>query len=153
MNEAPREDAFVAARRAAREHQDFEPLVTLVPYARYLGVRVQQSEQGLRSVLPFRPGLVGNSVLQALHGGVTAAFMENAALLVMLLRLDESRMPKSIDFSIDYLAPALARETYADCKVTRLGARVAQVQISCWQTESSRPIAVARAHFLLRSPD
>jgi len=152
VSAAHTEDAFAEARRAARERQDYEPLVALVPYARFLGVRVQQTEQGLRSVLPFRPGLVGNSVLQAVHGGVTAAFMENAALLQLLLRLDESRMPKSIDFSIDYLAPALAKDTYADCKVSRLGARVAQVQIRCWQENENRPVAVARAHFLLTAP-
>lgn len=146
-------DAFAAARRAAREQKDYGPLVALVPYARFLGVQVQQTEQGQRSVLPFKPGLVGNSVLQAIHGGVTAAFMENAALLQLMLRLDESRIPKSIDFSIDYLAPALSLETYASCQVTRLGARVAQVQIRCWQTDEARPIAVARAHFLLTAPE
>lgn len=152
MSNTRKEDAFAAARRAAREQQDFGPLVALVPYARFLGVCVQQTEQGLRSVLPFKPSLVGNSVLQAVHGGVTAAFMENAALLQLLLRLEGSRMPKSIDFSIDYLAPALSRDTYADCKVSRLGARVAQVQIRCWQDDENRPVAVARAHFLLTVP-
>lgn len=146
------EDPFAAARQAARERQDFEPLVALVPYAGFLGVRVQPHAQSVRSVLPFKPALVGNSVLNAIHGGVTAAFMENAAMLHLLLRLDESRTPKSIDFSIDYLAPAMARETYADCQVSRLGARVAQVQIRCWQDNEARPIAVARAHFLLTAP-
>jgi uncharacterized protein (TIGR00369 family) len=151
---APNGDsAFAAARRAAREQGDFAPLVALVPYARYLGVRVVASAQGTRSLLPFRDSLIGNSAIRALHGGVTAAFMENAALLHLMLRLDESRVPKSIDFSIDYLAPGQALDTYAECSVTRLGLRVAQVQIRCWQADEQRPIAVARAHFLLTLPE
>jgi uncharacterized protein (TIGR00369 family) len=145
-------EGYAEARRAAREHGDFAPLVALVPYARFLGICVQAHGSGLRARLPFRDSLVGNSAIRALHGGVTAAFMENAALLHLLLRLDESRMPRSIDFSIDYLAPGQAEDTHAECSVTRLGLRVAQVQVRCWQSDERRPIAVARAHFLLTQP-
>ena len=147
------ETALAAARRAAREHQNHEPLVELVPYAKFLGVRLSLHEGQLRSHLPFRPGLIGNSAIQALHGGVTAAFMENAALLHLLLRLDESRVPKSVDFSIDYLLPGQALDAFADCTVSRSGLRVAQVQIRCWQKSEGLPIAIARAHFLLAAPE
>lgn len=143
------ESALASARRAARERQDYAPLVALVPHARFLGMRVEQLDGALRVHLPFEPSLIGNTVIQALHGGVTAAFMENAALLYLLLRLDESRLPKSINFSIDYLMPGLAQDAWADCQVSRLGARVAQVQIRCWQKSPAKPFAVARAHFLL----
>src|SRR3546814_9443028 len=60
-------------------------------------------EGRLQLRLPFRDSLVGNPRRRAWHGGVTAAFMENTALLQLLLQLDENRMPKSIDFAIDYL--------------------------------------------------
>lgn len=147
------ETALGLARRAAREQQDYAPLVALVPYARFLGVCVEQNGGQLRSHLPFRPGLIGNSAIRALHGGVTAAFMENAALLQLLLRLDEARVPKSIDFSIDYLLPGQAADAWADCEVSRAGLRVAQVQVRCWQKSPEQPIAVARAHFLLAAPE
>ncbi|MGB1222023.1 MAG: PaaI family thioesterase, partial [Alcanivoracaceae bacterium] len=57
--------------------------------------------------------------------------------------------PKTIDFTIDYLRAGHYRDTYAECRVTRLGRRVANVHISAWQVRREDPIAIARAHFLL----
>lgn len=147
------ETALSIARRAARECGDFGPLVELVPYARFLGVKVLQDSGRIRSHLPFRPSLIGNAAIQALHGGVTAAFMENAALLHLMLRLNEERVPKSVDFSIDYLLPGQAMDTYAECEVSRAGLRVSQVLVRCWQKSADVPIAIARAHFLLTAPE
>jgi uncharacterized protein (TIGR00369 family) len=139
------------ARRAARDDDDYQALVELIPYARFLGMRAARHDGGLRTHLPFRDSLVGNPRRRAWHGGVTAAFMENTALLQLLLQLDEDRMPKSIDFAIDYLLPGRPEDLYADCTVSRLGSRVAQAMIRCWQSDAERPIAVARGHFLLSS--
>lgn len=140
---------LAAARRAMLEHGDIEPLLTTIPYARFLGVQVQRDGERLRSVLPYRPSLIGNTVLPALHGGVTAAFMENAALLHLLLTQDQERVPKAIDFAIDYLLPGRPEDCYADCEVSRAGLRVAQTMIRCWQRSPEQPIAIARGHFLL----
>lgn len=144
--------ALAEARRAMLEQGDLEPLLAIVPYARFLGVRVQREDGQLRSHLPFRPALIGNTVLPALHGGVTAAFMENAALLHLLLTQDQRRIPKAIDFALDYLLPGRPEDCYADCEVSRAGVRVAQTVIRCWQRHRDQPIAIARAHFLLTPP-
>lgn len=144
------------ARRAAREQADFSLLRERVPYAAFLDVQVTLTDGVPAFRLPFRQSLIGNQVLPALHGGAVAGFMENAALLHLLLLLDETRVPKSIDFSIDYLRSANAVDSFASCEVARLGRRVAQVQIRCWQDEKGHPartreVALARAHFLLGS--
>lgn len=144
--------AIQIAREAARTSGDYEPLVSAIPYARFLGIRIFKEQERVVSHLPFRPMLVGNRILNAIHGGVTAAFMENAAMLHLLLR-DSDRVPKCIDFAIDYLLPGQALDTYAECKISRAGLRVAQVQISCWQKSREIPIAVARAHFLLAASE
>ena len=60
---------------------------------------------------------------------------------------------ESIDFSIDYLRSAHTEDSYAACAVERLGRRVAQVQIRCWQADAAKPVALARAHFLLAADD
>jgi acyl-coenzyme A thioesterase PaaI-like protein len=144
---------FADARRIAREQQDFSPMIALMPYARFLGVGMVDVGGRPRSHLPFRPSLIGNRALPALHGGVTAAFMENAALLHLLYALDEDRVPKSIDFALDYLKPGRPEDTYADCEVSRAGQRVAQVMVRCWQRSPEQAIAVARGHFLLTSTE
>lgn len=145
--------SLAEARRAIRENADFAPLRALVPYAAFLGLKIRQDASALSFHLPFRPSLIGNVALPALHGGVVAALMENAAQLHLLLQLDESKVPKSIDFSIDYLRSAHAEDCYAACDVARLGRRVAQVQIRCWQGADARTVALARAHFLLEASD
>jgi uncharacterized protein (TIGR00369 family) len=147
---------LAGARRAARDRGDFAPLRERVPYAGFLDVQVTLANGAPRFRLPFRPSLIGNPALPALHGGAVASFMENAALLHLLLLLDERKVPKSIDFSIDYLRSANAIDTHAACEVARQGRRVAQVQIRCWQDEAGHPgrtrdIALGRAHFLLGS--
>jgi uncharacterized protein (TIGR00369 family) len=138
------------ARRLAREHKDPGALLALVPYAVFLGLRMDLRDLAAPVLhLPFKPSLIGNAALPAIHGGVVASFMESAALMHLLLMLDERRVPKSIDFSIDYLRSAQAEDSFAACAVERLGRRVAQVQIRCWQSDAARPVALGRAHFLL----
>ena len=139
---------LAAARRAAREHDDLAPLRARIPYAGFLGIELRMADGAPRFHLPYRPSFIGNTVLPALHGGVVAGFMESAALLHLLLTLDEGRLPKSIDFSLDYLRSANAADCIASCELARQGRRVAQVQIRCWQG-ADREVAVARAHFLL----
>ena len=121
-----------------------------VPYARFLGIDYDATLRLF--LLPFAEPLVGNARLPALHGGVVGGFMETAAIIWLLLHEDQRRVPKPIDFSIDYLRSARARDSYAACEVLRQGRRIAQVSVRCWQGDAARPVAVARAHFMLDAP-
>ena len=153
---------MAAARRMAREHGDFSALRGRIPYADFLGIDATVTDGQPVFRLPFRADLIGNPVLPAIHGGAIAGFMESAAQLHLLLTLDERRLPKSINFSVDYLRPSGPADCMARCEVTRQGSRVAQVQVRCWQLETQRHadapprernVALARAHFLLASDD
>lgn len=128
---------------------DYQELVDHVPYARFLGIQVIAQGDELTFVLPKHDNVVGNPTLPALHGGAVAGFMEQAAIIFILLQMGEPRVPKTIDFTIDYLRAGHFRDTYAECSVTRLGRRIANVHISAWQKNRQEPITIARAHFLL----
>lgn len=139
---------------------DFDMLRKRIPYAAFLDMRLVTAGGSLQFQLPFRDDLVGDSALPAIHGGVIAGFMESSAQMLLLLTLPERRLPKNIDFSIDYLRSGNPADCFVDCEVMRQGRRVAQVQIRCWQHERgthpdgaarTRDIALARAHFLLAS--
>lgn len=145
--------ASADALSAARKHGDFDALIARIPYARFLGMQAQIRAAIPRFHLPFDQQLIGNARLPALHGGVIAAFMETAAQLHILWAQAETRIPKSIDFSIDYLRSGRAQDLWCECEITRQGRRVAQAQMRCWQADPSRPVALARAHFLLQDPD
>lgn len=132
-----------------------EPVLAgmVIPYVEYLGIRLAADGETPLFHLPFSDALIGNPRLPALHGGVVAGFAETAATLHVIRTLGGAKFPKCIDFSIDYLRAGRPEATYAACEVVRLGARVALVQVRCWQGKGpAQPIAVARGHFLLAAP-
>ena len=50
-------------------------LAQRVPYIRFLGISFERHGDELTAVLAFDENLIGNPLLPALHGGVTAAFL------------------------------------------------------------------------------
>ncbi len=145
------EDIVALIERAHAAH-DPQRLVALVPYAQFLGMAVDEDDEGPLFRLPYRASHIGNPHLPALHGGLIGAFMESAAILAPLWRQEALRLPKVVDFAIDYLRPGWPMDLYARCAIRRQGKRVANVGITAWQwSESSqhRLIATARSHFLV----
>ena len=135
--------------RDAHNSGDYMPLVEQIPYARLLGVQVLRLGEEMVFHLPLNADNIGNPMLPALHGGVLAGFMEQAAMLHLMVSMNSQNFPKIIDFSVDYLRAGLSRDTYATCQVWRQGRRVGNVAITAWQTRSDEPVATARAHFKL----
>ncbi|MEW4982959.1 MAG: PaaI family thioesterase [Cycloclasticus sp.] len=128
---------------------DYEAIVDLIPYAKTIGVETSMVGESLVSSLRFMESNIGNPALPALHGGVIAGFMENAALLHLIWEIELINIPKIVDFSIDYLRPGQTSTTYSKCDIIRLGSRVALCNVVAWQEDINNPIAQARGHFLL----
>ncbi|MDN0076958.1 PaaI family thioesterase [Crenobacter sp. SG2303] len=136
-----------------REEKKYGELIAAIPYAQLMGVEFSEDEQGdLVFWLPFYERNVGNTVLPALHGGLIGGFLENAALIHLMWNRESQEAPKIVDFSLDYLRSGKAKPLFARCEITKQGKRVAHVLIEAWQEDRAKPIAVARAHFLLSSP-
>jgi acyl-coenzyme A thioesterase PaaI-like protein len=135
--------------RYTRESGDFSRMLESIPYAGWIGLECDRFGDDLIFRLPAKEQNLGNPVLPAIHGGVIGGFMEMAAAIYLMMSQDSMRMPRIVDFSLDYLRAGLNRETYAECRLTRQGNRVANVIITAWQKSRSEPIAMARAHFLL----
>ena len=120
-----------------------------IPYARFLGVTVERANGVLECVLPFREDLVGNPILPAIHGGVIGAFLELTAILRMIDESGTDRVPKPINFAIDYLRSAGPTTTRARADIFKLGRRVAVVHVVAWQDDPARPVASGNGKFLL----
>lgn len=138
--------------RDAHESNDYDALLSLIPYARLIGIECLRLGDDLVFRLPASADTIGNPVLPAIHGGVIAGFMEHSAMLHLLMFTGIPHLPKIIDFSIDYLRAGHYRDTFVQCQVWRQGRRVANVSITAWQTTQSEPIATARAHFKIDEP-
>ncbi len=146
-------------------------LVARIPFARALGIAFERHGDELTAVLPYDERLIGNPMLPALHGGATAGFLEVAAVVELtwtglwpqvesgalrpedLAREDATRMPKTVDFTIDYLRSGLPRDAYARARVIRSGRRYASVHVEGWQDNRARPFVWATGHFVMPQSD
>ncbi|MCL1144299.1 PaaI family thioesterase [Shewanella gaetbuli] len=135
--------------KRAIELNDYSYLLDKVPYSQFIGMSVSRFGDEMVFKLPAKDGNIGNPVLPAIHGGVIAGFMEMSAIVQLMVFMQANKVPKIVDFSIDYLRAGLHKDTFAECKITRQGRRVANVSINCWQTNRKQLIATARAHFLI----
>jgi uncharacterized protein (TIGR00369 family) len=126
-------------------------LVDAIPYARFLGIQVQRRRGGIVCILPFRHEIVGNARLPAIHGGVLGAFLELTALLRLIDEGRSARVPKPINFSIDYLRSAGPATTTARADIFKLGRRIANVHVVAWQDDVTRPVAHGNGKFLLQA--
>lgn len=125
-------------------------LLDVIPYARVLGVRIENTESGWDLVLPFSDEIVGNTILPAVHGGVIGSFLELTALLHLIDEAETfERIPRPINFSIDYLRYAGPHETRARAEIFKLGKRIATVRVVAWQEAFGKPVATGNGKFLL----
>lgn len=138
-----------------------------IPYVQFLGVTFERRGDELTTILPFRDMLIGNPEIPAIHGGVTSAFLEVASITELtwsnFWEVMESHgststdwsteplppLPKTIDFTVDFLRPGLPRDAYARARVNRSGRRYASVHVEAWQDNRSRLYAQATGHFLM----
>ncbi len=119
-----------------------------IPYARFLGVEVEQRGERWLCVLPFRQEIIGNPRLPAIHGGVLGAFLELTAFLRLYAEAID-RPPKPINFTADYLRSAGPQTTYAEANIFKLGRRIATVHVVAWQDDPTKPVASGNAKFRL----
>jgi len=137
-----------------------QSLVDRVPYIQFLGLRFDRRGDELTGVMPYSEILIGNPMLPALHGGATAAFLETTAIIELCWAGMWDRMeagadmagtplPKTIDFTVDYLRPGLPRDAYARATINRSGRRYASVHVEAWQDNRARLFAQATGHFLM----
>lgn len=142
-------------------------LVASLPYVQFLGVEFERRGDELTAIMPYKEVLVGNPMLPALHGGAVAAFLEISAIIELSwsglwgdvetgeISVDDLTsgqaitLPKTIDFSVDYLRSGLPRDAYARARVNRSGRRYASVHVEAWQDNKSRLFAQATGHFLM----
>ncbi len=127
---------------------ELQQLISRVPYARTLGIE-RGSEEGC-FLLPVKKGNIGNPTLPALHGGAIAGFMELSAMIHVLQHSHSAKIPKVVDFSVDYVRAGRFVPTQSRCKLVYLGRRMINVSISAWQEDETAPIAMARAQFLVK---
>lgn len=152
-----------------RRDRALAALVDGVPYIQFMGIQFERRGDELTGILPFKDDLIGNPILPAIHGGATAAFLEVTAIITLswsmiwndlesgalpdLTTETLPRLPKTIDFSVDYLRSGLPRDAYARARINRSGRRYASVHVEGWQDNRDRMFAQGTGHFLMPRRD
>lgn len=154
-----------------RRDRALAALVRGVPYITFLGIEFDRKGDELTAIMPYSDAHIGNPVLQALHGGATASFLEVTAIIglgwsILWEQIESGavdptsigaetipRLPKTIDFTVDYLRAGLPRDAYARARVNRSGRRYASVHVEAWQDNRARMFAQATGHFLMPSSE
>jgi acyl-coenzyme A thioesterase PaaI-like protein len=152
-----------------RRDAALQAIVAGVPYIQFLGIEFDRRGDELTGVLKFDDKLIGNPILPAIHGGVTASFLEVTSVItlswsylwsdiesgaldvVQMAAGNLPRMPKTIGFTVDYLRSGLPRDAYARAIVSRTGRRYASVRVEAWQDNRDKLFAQATGHFLMPS--
>lgn len=124
-------------------------IIEAMPYARFLGLTVEQEAEILTVTMPFSDHLIGNPMLPALHGGSTAALLEITAMAQVAHSFPSLNLPRPINVSVAYLRSGRPRNVQARARINKAGRRVAHVLAEAWQEDEDQPIAALTAHFLL----
>ena len=151
-----------------RRNEALSQLINSIPYISFLGVDFERRGDEITAILPFKEELIGNPSLPALHGGSIAAFLEISAIIGLSWTqiwhqiedpdpstgspkdLGVISLPKTIDFSVDYLRSGLPRDAYARATVNRAGRRYASVHVEAWQDNRNKLFAQGTGHFLMQ---
>ena len=144
-------------------------LVDHVPFHAFLGISFERKGDELTGILSYQPHLIGNPLVERLHGGGTKAFLESTAIITLAWHSLWDRMengeldiekltagelpplPRTINFTTDYLRPGLPRDAYARATIARAGRRYASVQVEAWQDNRSVLFAQSTGHFKMPS--
>lgn len=133
-----------------------------IPFNRILGFAVECVEGETVSVrFTMKPELIGNYVLETLHGGVISAVLDATGGLnvsvSLLQKLEgqpaaeiEQRMARigTIDLRIDYLRPGRGRSFYATSDIMRTGKKVAVTRMQLHNDED-KLIAVGTGTYIV----
>ena len=115
----------------------------LPPYAELLGL----TADGIRLTMPGGDVVMGRP--DFLHGGAIAGLLEVAAVVALRAELEDGVRIKPINVTIDFLRGGQLVDTHAEGVVTKIGRRVANVEVFAWQEDRAKPVAGARMNHLL----
>ncbi|RMG27790.1 MAG: thioesterase family protein [Bacteroidetes bacterium] len=110
-----------------------------IPFNKLLGMQVEKVEaEEVLITFNNKPELIGNTIHNILHGGVTSAVLDSAGGLVAMInaieRLEDLHLAQvqkqlknlgTIDLRVDYLRPGRGEAFTVSAKVIRHGRKVA----------------------------
>jgi uncharacterized protein (TIGR00369 family) len=127
----------------------------LIPFNRFLGVRVVALEPGrVEMEIPFRDELVGDPMKPALHGGVLATLADTAGGIAIWGALENPvARVSTIDLRMDYLRPGRLEALLAEAVAVRVGRTVGVADIRVFHASArDAPVATGKGVYAIKVP-
>lgn len=110
----------------------------------YAALMAFRSSEPGHTVLPFRPGLVGNGSLPSLHGGAVAALLQECACRYLAAQRDGAAPLALVTAHFSFLRFGRSADVEARAMPVRLGWATATLEVDAFQDSAEdRPIARA----------
>ena len=133
-----------------------------IPFNKHMGIDViDLGMDAVRIGINMRPELVGNAIMNILHGGVTATLLDVsgglAAIVHTIDKLDsfdgnllfeKLKTLGTIDMRVDYLLPGKGTHFEATAKVVRHGRKVCVTRMEL-HNERGEQIALGTATYIV----
>jgi uncharacterized protein (TIGR00369 family) len=123
-----------------------------IPFNKFLGIKIDETRDGFcRLQLPYRAEFIGDATRPALHGGVISTLVDTCGGFAVWTQLGVEDRVSTIDLRVDYLAPGMPEDLFAEATVVRAGNRVAVVDVRCWQpTKRERTVATGKGVYNIK---
>lgn len=114
--------------------ETLDDLIRIPNFHDWLNLRVVDVERGRATILmPYRDELIGNPRIPAIHGGILAGLIDLAGGAATFT-ITNAPTP-TVDLRIDYVRPALERDTVAEAEVVNSGSTIAFVDVDVRQVD------------------
>jgi uncharacterized protein (TIGR00369 family) len=112
--------------------ETLEDLIRVPNFHDWMDLRVLGVERGEAGILlPYREELVGNPKIPSIHGGILAGLIDLAGGAATFTVCNAPT--PTIDLRIDYVRPALERDTVAEAEIVNAGSTIAFVDVDVLQ--------------------
>ena len=159
--------SIAAVRRSPEEQVCLEKMFREIfehrlPFNEVIGFRIDSfNPESPRLSFDMRQGLIGNYLLNRLHGGVIATALDTIGGFAVTVAIAEKHAHETaeqiamrfsrfgtIDMRVDYLQQGIGRSFHASAKVVRLGGRIASVQMEL-KNDTDQLIATGTAAYVI----
>jgi len=125
-----------------------------IPFNNWLGMKVEHLERGHVTVsIPWRPEIVGDPTVPALHGGVIGAVADATGGMAVWSTLDNpAPRVSTFDMRVDTLRPGKPEKLIPVATIIRTGSRLGWADVRLHHGRESELVASARAVYAIKIP-
>ncbi|HUM52997.1 MAG TPA: hotdog fold thioesterase [Chitinophagales bacterium] len=119
----------------------------LIPFNKYIGLELQELENGFaKASIKFKPELVGDGRIQAIHGGVISASMDAVGGIAGITTLNsiEDKIV-TVDMRVDYIRSARNSDLIIEARIVRSGNKIITTNMQVFTVNDNTLVAEGRA--------